>query len=683
MKVLDQPEVTTKSVETYRALWGIVGFLLITWAFLLFAFTDLYSWLAYIEVLLGAWGLATIGLAWTAPTYNRRYMTMWNWTTAILTMIGFGAWAWMQIRLSPSYGTDEIAFNQYAAQIASHWHNPYIHSMAPSFQMFHVSPNGYTFRLNGTPVEALSYPALSFLIYLPFLWLGFATQMAVIVNVVLWALAVLLTFYLLPKRLRPLALIAGSLPILTGFTVGGVTDVVFLIPLIIAVYQWDRYPTFTGWRAWMTPVAMGLAISVKQTPWPIIPFLLAAWYLELNRQGRRGEAMRMLTRFLLIMGGVFLVINLPFILSNPSAWLQGVLTPVASNAVPAGQGLVGLAIFLGIGGGNLFYFSLLLIITFGAFFVIYVATFPRFKALTVLTPSFILFFSARSFASYFVVLALPAIVALCSTTSVTREDFPRLTAHKRFEYSAIGLAVAGLLAGTLALTSSAPLSIQILSIKTTGQLATIIQVRLNVTNHTNHSVTPAFTVQNGGAETAFWIRQAGPKTLRAHSSAFYNLMAPNFFAQSPLTGGFQIAAFTENPGSVSISAPFSVNPYHLIMNPEAVNQVQPPGKVVTLTTQLVDAFDNPVHLTGLPVFLGQTVYTQAGQIYGQASINGKGVGMTPVVAYTDSNGAATFYVTSQLSSTDPVYFEANLVNNLTGYPYGYSEIVPIRFLNGH
>ena len=57
--------------------------------------------------------------------------------------------------------------------------------------------------------------------------------------------------------------------------------------------------------------------------------------------------------------------------------------------------------------------------------------------------------------------------------------------------------------------------------------------------------------------------------------------------------------------------------------------------------------------------------------------------MTPVVAYTDSNGAATFYVTSQLSSTDPVYFEANLVNNLTGYPYGYSEIVPIRFLNGH
>ncbi len=679
--MLNQPEVTAKSLETFRGLWGVVGFLLITWAFLLLAFTDLYAWLAYYEFLLGGWGLATIAVVWTAPSFRRRYITTWTWISAVLAMLGFCLWAWTQIRLSPAYGTDEIAFNQYAAQIASHWHNPYTHSMGPSFQLFHVSPNGYTFRLNGTPVEALSYPAFSFLIYVPLLWLGFTSQMAVIVNIALWALAVLLTFYLLPKRLRALAIIAGSLPILTGFTVGGVTDVVFLIPLIMAVYQWDQYPNFTGWRKWMVPVAMGLAISVKQTPWPIIPFLLAAWYLELNRLGRKRDAIRLIIRFLVVMGGVFLLTNLPFIIANPSAWLQGIATPVTSNAVPAGQGLVALAVFLGIGGGNLLYFSLLLVIVFVGFFLIYVVTYPRLKALTILTPSFVLFFSARSFASYFVVLALPGLVALCSTSSVPRVEYPRLSAQKVLKKSAAALSGAGLLIGILALTSSPPLSLKILSIRTTGQLATIIDVNLKVFNHTDHAVSPHFTAQNGGAETAFWIRAVGPQSLPPQTGATYRLLAPNFFAQTPLTGGFQIAAFTESPGTISISPPFTVNPYHVILNPEAVNKIQPIGKYITLTAQLVDAFDKPVHKSGLPVFLGQTIYSQAGQLFGQATINGKGVGMSPVASYTNSDGRALFVVSSRYSAADPIYFEANLVNHLTGYPYGYSDIVPIRFMN--
>ena len=41
--------------------------------------------------------------------------------------------------------------------------------MAAAFPMFHVSPNGYTFKLSGQPVTNLSYPALSFEAYLPLL----------------------------------------------------------------------------------------------------------------------------------------------------------------------------------------------------------------------------------------------------------------------------------------------------------------------------------------------------------------------------------------------------------------------------------------------------------------------------------------------------------------------------------
>ena len=76
-------------------------------------------------------------------------------------------WSYTQIVAAPGYGTDEVAFDQYAAQLLLHGINPYVHSMARAFSLFHVSPNGYTFRLTGQPVTSLSYPALSFLVYVP------------------------------------------------------------------------------------------------------------------------------------------------------------------------------------------------------------------------------------------------------------------------------------------------------------------------------------------------------------------------------------------------------------------------------------------------------------------------------------------------------------------------------------
>jgi hypothetical protein len=50
-----------------------------------------------------------------------------------------------------------------------------------------------------------------------------------------------------------------------------------------------------------------------------------------------------------------------------------------------------------------------------------------------------------------------------------------------------------------------------------------------------------------------------------------------------------------------------------------------------------------------------------------------------VVAYTNAQGVATFDVRGTQASNDPVFFEGNLVNAQQFYPYGYSEIVPIRF----
>ena len=129
-------------------------------------------------------GLLAIVTAWLPDqvlSERRQHQIGWAALAAIIAALAI--WSYFQVFIAPDYGTDEIAFDQYAAQLALHGINPYLHSMAPAFPLFHVSPNGYTFQLNGQPVTALSYPALAFEAYLPLLAAGVTTQAAVWVEI--------------------------------------------------------------------------------------------------------------------------------------------------------------------------------------------------------------------------------------------------------------------------------------------------------------------------------------------------------------------------------------------------------------------------------------------------------------------------------------------------------------------
>jgi hypothetical protein len=227
--------------------------------------------------------------------------------------------------------------------------------------------------------------------------------------------------------------------------------------------------------------------------------------------------------------------------------------------------------------------------------------------------------------------------------------------------------------------SSAPLSVRITSVRTTGQLATVVQLGVDVVNHSSHPETPSFTVESGGQLTAFWLARGGPARVLPGAHAHYTLLAPNFFAQPPITGGFQVVAFTSSPATVSRSSSYLPTTLHLSLDPDAVNGIIPIGQPVILHAEILDHLDRPEDLSGVPVYLGQVIYNQQGLIFGQAIINQGQIGQTPVVAYTNGQGVATFDVRGTQATADPVYFEANLVNQSQFYPYGYSEIVPIRF----
>ncbi|SRR5579875_9369 len=667
-----------------RAWWSVAGLTVLMWGFRLFGYVDMYPMLSVAAVVLALWGLGTVVAVWLPRAVDPRVARVFAGVTLLLAVGGFVLWSYLQVVTSPSYGTDEIAFDQYAAQLFLHGVNPYTHSMAPAFSLFHVSPDGYTFHLDGRPVTSLSYPALSFLFYVPLLALGWSTQMAVAVNVLAWVVAMVLAFVLLPRWLRPLAIVVGSFSVYIAYAVGGVTDALF-VPLVIgAVYRWDRFATERGPAAWRGPLLLGLAMAVKQTPWLVAPFLASGVGIEAYHLGGAGRAARTLARYVGLAALAFAAPNLPFVVMAPHAWLTGILTPIASHTVPAGQGLVGLTLFLGAGGGSLLTYTIALVVVFVSLWALYLVTYPSLKGWAVAIPALVLFFSARSFGSYLVTLLPAALVGVYTIRagSVSAGHGRPVQPWRHWRWLAAGGIVLSAIGIAAIFTATAPLRVQITSVRTTGQLATVVQVGVQVTNDTDRAQRPAFTLESGGQITAFWLARGGPATLLPGSQAHYTLLAPNFFAQPPITGGFQVLAFTSTPGTVSVSTAYLPTTLHLSLEPSAVSRIVPIGQPVVLRAEILDQLDRPVRLAGEPVYLGQVIYGQQGLIFGEAKINQGQVGQTPVVAYTNGQGVATFTIRGTQASTDPVYFEANLVNARQFYPFGYSEIVPIRFGSG-
>jgi uncharacterized membrane protein len=660
---------------TGRALRTLAGAMAVTWSFRLSGYLTFSPWLAVVVAILGLAGLAAIIVAWLPdPAIGDRWRRRSDWAVLFAVLAGLALWSYFQVYLAPDYGTDEIAFDQYAAQLALQGLNPYAHSMAAAFPLFHVSPNGYTFRLNGQPVTSLSYPALAFEAYLPLLSLGLKTQVATWVNIAAWAGGAVTLCAVLPRRLAPLAAIVASLDVYIGYAVGGVTDALFVPLLIGAAVRWDRFPALRGRAAWRGPVLLGLAMAVKQTPWLVAPFVLAGIVIEAKRTGTRASAARCGLRYTAIAFCAFAVPNLPYIAASPAAWLRGILTPFSTQVVPAGQGLVGISLSLPAGGGSLRAYSLAAAVVMVALLASYAAAYPALKPATFLLPSVVLFFGTRSFGSYLVMLLPAAIAAAATTGQVQLAGYWR-----RARWVLAGAAAACGAAITAALAAASPLSMSIVSVSTTGQLATVEQLTLVVTNHTARTVRPDFTIEEGTVMTAFWRRVTGPPALGPFRSARYTIVAPNYFAMPSITGGFQVLGFSQQPDAVSRTSAYVASTWRVVLRPAAINASVPVGQRITVQAEIVNRLDQPIRIAHLPVYLGQVIYAQRGLQFSEARINGSPEGQTPVAASTDSNGVARFTISSPVAGRNPDYFEANLVRPGGGYPYGYSPILAVRF----
>ena len=664
-----------------RLLWTLVGVALLSWSFEILNTGWNFAWAAATAVLVGGWGLVTImaGVA-APPSLSRRVRDVCGWVTMLVGLLALLAWTLLTIRNGNGYGTDELAFNQYAASLVRHGLNPYAHTMKPALSMFSVGEHGITHTLSGQVVTQLSYPALSFLVYVPFLALGWSNQLGIGVDLIGWSLSILLMFAMLPRTVRPAALLIGMTSAYVTLSNVGLTDLTFMPLLLIAAFRWDRFGR--DWRSWIGPAAMGLALAAKQTAWPILPFILIALALDGGGRGRDLD-LRRAGRYLAVVVVAFLIPNVPFIVSSPIDWWHGVWTPLVKDLVPGGQGTVALSMLVHHGGGSLRAFTILGLLTVLWLLVVYIGTYPLLRATTFFLPSIAYFFAARSYAIYLIALIPPMLVAALtagpdrtmaaadmSTDGATSGagDWRKVFRARGWAYATAGLVVLWLGAGIDALTATPPMRLTILGVKVIADSGGEQEMTVNVTNRSGATVRPHFSLQTGSSVTNFWDILRGPATLRPSQSYTYTLIAPDAGAQEPIDAGLRMVAFTTNPASISVSQRYRPALWSTEFVPEYSDITAPVGQTTTIGVQLVNRISSPLRIGGVPVTL-RALKVQGGST---ATINGGAVG-TAAVVRTNANGVADFQITGTSAGDYPASFAATLPS---GGRWGYTFTTP-------
>ena len=242
------------------------------------------------------------------------------------------------------YTTDSAAFDQVGGKLLLHGTDPYTVTLGSAARLLKSPAQYWTYMVNGGHVDHVSYPAGSILLQVPALALGFHHEVVDWLDLFAWIVTGVLIFVLLPASVRWLAPLLLLAPAFSGVFGSGGTDAAFLPFLVLAVWRWDRYGlgAGAGVARWMGPVALGLACAIKQTPWFCIPFIAIGLAIEARASGR--ARVRLVGRYVAIVVGIFAVVNLPFVIWQPTAWVRGTFLPFISPLVADGQGLVTLAL---------------------------------------------------------------------------------------------------------------------------------------------------------------------------------------------------------------------------------------------------------------------------------------------------------------------------------------------------
>lgn len=457
------------------------------------------------------------------------------------------------------YPSDEGRLGQYAIDAISHGHDPYTRTW-PSVARF----AGNTPLFGGGGVVRFGYPPLSAEVgaALGALWRPLGTP-GVVDGLGLLAAAVVV-FTALPRGWRATAVIVAlGLAPLTTYAVNGHPAMLALPLLCAACLRWTQIGAggHLGLTGIAQAVCLGLAAAAQQLAWFVaIGVVLAIWLI------RRGElpadrARTVVARYLGIAGIGWVLVNLPFAVVGPGAWLRGVLSVLTQHAVASGQGVVMLSVVLRGQGGRFQLYSyaggLTLLAIIGATAIGIRRLAPAVPVLFAL----VFVVTARSQGEYLLVLAPVWLVWLVGSDPAAIARSRPLGRSGRWSMlhtsrrKQVSVAVVAMLPAAacvaVAVSTPGPLALRVVSSRLSGPRITAIEI--SAVNRTDHAVVAHYYVDARSHIRSPWRIVSGPARIKPGERVSLTLQ-PGFLGPPPATHGLRVWALSDGPAALSSAA---------------------------------------------------------------------------------------------------------------------------------
>jgi hypothetical protein len=445
----------------------------------------------------------------------RRQVARWSiWFIPVALLLVVVNRAIRQSILLSTRGGVELAdvylFTEYAALLFRAGQNPYVYDLFDSFRSFGALHSMMTPLIQHDVSGALVYPSLSFLVLIPFQLLGLPSNYT---YVVFYLLSLVVVFRSAPPAIRPLVLLPFFIdPNPSHLAFIGLNDSVWSFMLVMTVATWRHNRQRAVWY--------GLACAVKQHPLLIAPFLVIRIWHETS--GSLAEKARSILLFAGVSGGIFTLVNLPFIVADFEAWLNSILVFTETQIIIS-SGLSRLT-QLGVVMMPRSIYSLFMLAAYALGLFLYWRHFSRWREALWLVPGIVLYFNYRALDHYWVYLTLPLILSVIRTEQPSHDTVA--IRDPNWRWSAAALASFGFLIVGVTMWYGLrpnPLTIELIE-PATVEDDRIYQLEAHVANNSDQPLTPRLSIRSRSDETfqaQFWHIDRGPEILEPGASADY------------------------------------------------------------------------------------------------------------------------------------------------------------------
>jgi hypothetical protein len=454
-------------------------------------------------------------------------------------------------------GGDESALTAQAAREFVAGHPVYNHPWPWLFGQHGVA---LTPTMTGGYDYTYGYPPLPLLLTAPLLWVGHGAAPAVLTSTGALIVATVVMWRMLPTQWRSAATLVclglGLLPAYARLGYPAIVACAFLIPVVV---RWPRMG-HGGRGDWARAACLGAACASQQLPWFLTPFLLAGIYaLRRGDLGPRAAAVAV-GRIVGVAALTWLLINAYFIVSEPRAWLSGIVLPLTQQANLHGQGLVGVSLYFTDGGDRLVWYSRASLLLAAGLLGLLVLFMRRLGPAATVLPWCAFYLATRSQDGYYLMMTplwlAAAVTAPPQAFATAWEPRPAFLRgphrHKARVAAALLLLAPALAAAALAVTGSPPLRMQVVAERRAAKSKAVTALTVRVTNLGDAAVSPHFTVTTGQGMGRYWAVASGPGTLGGHTAASYELLPPSGRFALPRAGvRIRLRAVSASPMTLS------------------------------------------------------------------------------------------------------------------------------------